>query len=428
VNIGTKNIYDKMLRYFAMGMIYDDVQEENFERTNLSILDFKLESIFNARKTMGRLNPSHIRPKSVQARLEIRRNFIWEISKDVNIPEDLPHFSEIKFIPVVKRMTRKDAMPCHIGSSARVELPSLQLVRSIRELGVNYRRYPSDEEKLLSELPKLEFDVRAKSIVEMESKVGVSFRVPSGRPPVIMLNNVRYMKPHSFSFVANLEPGILKPKPFVYKGVEVERFTLCFWGDYSLSRSNGYLLAFGYGLIENVMHAFYQKIKGNVSAVAIVRRGNEPMIFVQHMTNRVSVVIVPDLSAISISKYNPDANISLSGVTGDSNAIANYGNYLQTNSSNANRLLKSVFNFYRSDYPYYLMNYKKPFPMYLRNPTIIGGYNRYHLKGTRSICKLRLNFDEVQMSAEVDCSLETPSLIFAPVAESWADDVDGLFG
>jgi len=283
---------------------------------------------------------------------------------------------------------RTDHLPCRVGDTSELSVPSIKSIMCLRIFNCAYRAEPTDEEREISTMSPVDFDKAMRVIDASTYEKGLSFMSPSGAPPVIYNDTSRFSKFQSFRFEVMTDASVMRPRLFTFRGTEVTGFKPCLYGGGTLNRAKNMMLAFGVGDMDGVKYAFYQRTNSKMSAVKISAANGAVQIgrdMLYYLEAGMATDVTP-ISQVPADKLPP----ARGNLFGDTTAIANYGGWLQTNSTDAFSCMQNIFKEHKCMLPNYVRSYYPDYPYWPREPELIGLSESYQLLGYKCIRKYKL--------------------------------------
>lgn len=225
----------------------------------------------------------------------------------------------------------------------------------------------------------------------------------TGRPLMQSTNDTFFTRPMAFSYLIDVENTRTNNFAFTIEGTTYNNFRPCFYGGFTLQKAeqNSNNLAFGYALVANDIHIFYQ-IEQRRPRVFKKDYHGEKTITIQLRDHSILCKVSMDLSAIPEGKFGLVAERPYtSNMIGDTTAILNYGNFLNTSSSGALSRMSKIFKYFKSSYPAQISKSKPDFPFYTSQSKSIPMALVNKLEGSRSITRLKLEFSEAPAKYQV---------------------------
>jgi hypothetical protein len=388
----------------------------------LYMTKFKLKSVESAKETGGTLRAEFVQSKPVAKRIEFRNNLMRWLNDCEPMDVELESLKKATKPPIVnlhiRPMVKRDKLPCYIGTCAPVNSDFLSGIKCYRYLGIDYKKPLTENERRLSQLPDEEFKKYMQEELNKDKRLGFTVKSPSGLPTILYESHTKYTKPYSFSFSVDVEGTYEKRRMFTYRGIDIKDFSYCFWGNASLHRSRGMILAFGYGKINGVLHCFFKRKRGPVVAIEIDPNNPFQQIRLSRDTT-VSILLKIDMSPIVLTNWNIVSNSSVPGFIGDQIALDNYGGWLHTNSRTAFSLMQKVFEKFESSLPNNVREFLPNYPVFPNTGvTEFQSAANYVLEGHKCIRKLKVKFIDTDTIIKINLTTDTPF-------EAFGYDVDG---
>jgi hypothetical protein len=374
------------------------------------------KSIGQARRVANRLNPRYIQPASVVHRREAFRRTMELIEADAPEidPKILENISPPKVRVHVERHRKRDQRPSRMGMSANVDLPNLSKIRAKKFCKVSVGNPLTEEENRISLLNPEEFELEEAKLERVSKIKGLSFKAPGGMPLCRMFDGRIFRVPMSFNFSISLGlPQSYVDKPFMYKGVLVDKFLPCFWGDDSLDAVEGFPLAFGHGKINGVLCGFFKQRHKPVVALTIDDVA-DPQVVKTRIGLEVAVFTGLDPTPISIHQFRHKEllDIYVPGVSGNLSAMLNLGNFVLSQQRGGFSTYRQLFSERRCEMPLFCQKFMLPYPTYLEPKTTIKTSNTIVLIGSLSILNLELEVDnEKHGTTTIDLCEEVPVVV-----------------
>jgi len=338
-------------------------------QTNLLRVDNNIALINASRKSKGRSDMAAYRVRKHARRSIIRDKFFNFIAKpepaaspdeDEAVRIILDRFYDI--VITMTRPTRQDLMPCYQGSKTQLRKSyNVSGILALRQCNINIRFGLTDEEYKISQLDEESFKKWYGDHLRSKQYDGITFKSPGGRPLNRSYNEVLFQRPHAFSFFLKLPMSDELPSMLTLYNTPLPNFVACIYGGKSINyaRSNNCKLSSGYSLIGNDIYIVYQLTKGR--PVLLTKPHKEANIaYYKHGIHKI-LVSKADYSPIKDSDVL-DARPAFSFITGNTTAVANYGNYLNTSSSEAVRRMRMLFTQCSSDMPRWINRFKPIYP------------------------------------------------------------------
>jgi hypothetical protein len=249
-------------------------------------------------------------------------------------------------------------------------------------------------------------------ISHMKYKHGWSIPAAGGSPPMMYNERSLFTKPHvPFYSIEQSERQETEHNTFTYRGLEVEDFSVCLWGDTTLQKASNCCIAFGIGTLDGTRYAFYKKKKGLIKRGAITSERNIASVMISG--DEVCYITKPDPSPISHRAFCDDAS-SIS-MFGDGVAIANYGNYPHSNAHSAMSRMEKVYNEHNSSIPDFVKSYLRPYPWFTEGAVEFSLGQSTMLKGHKSIKFLKFINNIVSAPITIDLNSDVPFVALVAV-------------
>lgn len=382
-----------------------------------------LRGILASRRVSSRMNPKYVQSMAVARRRGAFTTFMSKIMLAVTDDVDMSALMDMRpprVTPHFMRHRKRDQRPLSMGVSARVDVADLRKIRTWRHCRVHYRSYADEEQVRLASLSDDEFEKWCTREERKSHVSGLSFKSPGGRPLVRIVDNRRYLKPTAFDFDVELPVTVDARLPYTFQGRIVQEFAPVLWGSASLSMAQG-TIAFAKGFIDGDLYLFYVDRLGNVAAAKSRYRDASGQTTGLRTatacdgTDVVSAVLGNDYSTITLQHIRTSFIPQVPGLTGDLDAVLNYGGFLKSKQPGAFALWRKLFRNHRSDIPQFMLSHMLNYPNFHVDAVEIPRGHITRFMGSRSIGRLHLvDCDNRAATLIVDLNDRTP-MVATPV-------------
>lgn len=357
------------------------------------------EQINRSRRIKNKINIGALKQFDYGKRRQTKNILFEQLSKpeaaitleEKRILDDLPKQPDIKIIPCQPR--RSSFKPSYIGSSIKIK-PNINLKGIIakRLLNINITKHLNENEQHIANLTQEEYDLFMLKYQQEDLYKGLAFKSPSGRSLMKLHNKELYNGSMCFNYVASLEYPCEEPSNMTFGGTRYDKVIPCFYGYKMLEKADkqGCMLAFAFCHHGDLTTIFFQKKRGRPMSHTIDRNDNN-FVIIEKKDVRVLCPLKKDLTPIADGSYNMEVEKPYNPLlTGDPDALLNYGNFMNTSARSAIKKMRVIFNTFDSNFPHQLAAVKPSFPYHLESSVEITYARINFLKGSRAISKLRL--------------------------------------
>jgi len=221
---------------------------------------------------------------------------------------------------------------------------------------------------------------------------GTSFISPGGRPLMRLMNSNYYTEPVCFNFELSVDLPIVEDSHITINGELYSNVSICFYGSYSLNLATKRKtrLCFGYAHVGDMTHVFGMTRPGRPFVYRLNRESRNFAIF-NYARYDWLVIFKKDLTPIIDGSFGMKIEPVFNPLmTGDTTAILNYGNYINTNATGAIKRMKQIFKHFDSDFPNHISRIKPNYPHHPDRTVIIPFASNNVLLGHKSSTLLRL--------------------------------------
>jgi hypothetical protein len=393
------------------------------------------QQINNGRRVRGRKAALVTRPLHFSERMESKNKFFATLLGAEIGPESELH-NYLRFLPnkpdmqiVLTKPRYSDSRPVKMGSVvASKEDIEYKFVFVKRSTGLTFGRHLNSKEQMLSAMPKDEFKGEYFLYQTINSYSGLRFKSPGGKPLVRFLEGDPLTQSFSFNFNLDLPDATNTKIPFTIRGERYDNFQPAFIGGYTIKQAteSKNRLAFGYAVIGPRIHAFYQALPGRpkVYILDVIQgkyvykfRAGQNM-YVLYLKKDITPILLDQTDIEYITNFQPNFG-------GDPTGIINYGNFLNTSSRYATKVMRGIFNKLGCNFPNNLGYYKPNYPHFLDKCIELKSGKVNILSGARSATKLKLIYDangplrrvfDLSADVPVDC---TKDCVPTPLDPMW---------
>jgi len=361
-----------------------------------------MEQINSTRKMRGRINAKYIRRTEYKIRQAAKNNLMKVLREPINeitpsereLIKDMPKPPEVTIMYTIPR--GKDLMPTKQGlTSYTVVRPNIKsiLAKRLANLQVTYKL--DDIDSKLADLDDRDFHLFLKKQRTISQYEGFKFKSPGGLPLMRFHNDTIFARPMCFKFVLDLPNGVSKPRLFTHNNVAYPNFTPCFFGGFTLNmcKTSKFIPALGFSWEGEQLTIFYKHNKSRLKSYTTDTANGNVVKFSQNKIN-VLCPLKKDLTAINPSIFGIDCHIpNLNEITGDSVALLNYGNYINTSAQGASKIMASIFEKLGGSYMKQISGYKPQYPYFPDSAVSFTRASVNHVTGTKCITRLKIRYD-----------------------------------
>jgi len=372
-----------------------------------------IKNINASRRRKGRINPLIMKMRDPLLHKGIKDEFMTYLK----MPMGEPSAEDIEILRMMPKRTRiyrqlsyprgDDFMPVHQGEKADIiGFVNMKGILAKRILNLNVESMLTPREEQISKMQDVDFNKWYGNYVLAEKNQGLSFKSPTGRPLVRFDGDSYLMKPMCMTIVVDVDHKTPVNKNFTHAGKLYLNFEVCFWGGASLKNCDRIkaIPAFGYSKDDKGITVFYQRRGRMVESYELPPTADRHTNFIDRRKTLVMVQLAKDYSAIPAITFGKLLSETYrSDLTGDADAVLNYGSFLNTSARSANKKMRSLFNYLKADYPPNINKWKPEYPHYPRSCSEIKSGVFTKLIGSKCIAALKLTFnDDIQRFAQID--------------------------
>jgi hypothetical protein len=361
-----------------------------------------LSQINSARKVRGKANPNYIRTAHYKNRLIVKDNFISALRSpaepaSLQEKEVIKQFTEPPEVNIIFSVPRlRDLLPSFQGGTALLKTtPNMKAIMAKRLLNLSVTNLLTEEEIKISEMPTKEFNNHFKRIMTETKTEGFRFKSPGGLPLMRFHNDTVFTRPVTFQFLLKLKESVISKRLFTHNGIPYNNFMPCFWGNYSLYKcmNESRIPALGFSIDGDEITIFFKPKIGRLNCIKM--NSIEATVYnFSHQGRRYYCPIKKDLSPIDPSIFGVKVSpANSSDITGDSIALLNYGNYLNTNAKSAFSTMNDIFETLGGMLIMQVHQHKPAYPYFTDSCITFPRGLTNQIMGTRSITKLKLSHD-----------------------------------
>jgi len=330
-----------------------------------------------------------------------------------------------RIIPSVPRM--RTFLPCSIGTKSKIRKDyNIKGIMSIRRFSIKSSQILTPEEYDIARKGPEEFDKWVAVEKQSVRYEGYSFNSAGGRPLMRMHNGNYFTEPVSFNFEIDVALPIVEESNLTINGVYFENVQSCFYGSFTLSLAakEHCNLAFAYAHVGDLTYLFLMKNPGRPFTYK-VRRENRNYLIVTAAGVRWLCPLKRDLTPIIDGSYNMKIEPVFNPLmTGDTTAILNYGNYINTNATGAIKRMHKIFNTFNSNFPHYMSRIKPHYPYHPDKTVTIPLASNNVLCGMRSSTLLRfIPVENPKQYHKIDLTTSTP-IVYTGIQDVIEEDWD----
>lgn len=376
-----------------------------------------------ARRLKGRLKPDFIQPYNFKRMQKTKDEFFEAIStlqapatdEEKELLASIPALPDVVIIP--REPTRRSFMPCSQGGKTIItELCDTRIVIAKRICGLNVNRHLNDYEQDKVALTDEQFTKWLNMRDLVNDNYGIKFKSPTGRPLFRFHDDIVFSRPQSFTFDILLPRPIDQKPVWTHGGQEYKTFLPVWWGGGNIQSSidKRTILAFGYARVGSDVAVFYKLPKSSVKMTLVPNVSvNEKFLTIRTKQMVISCPLARDWSPINFNLVPRSASATYPlGLRGDTTALMNYGNYLNTSARTANIWMKEIFNKHGSDFPPQLVNFKPSYPHFRPDSTKFNRAIEVNLIGTNFVTSLELLYDKnPKITLSIDVNSRPPKEI-----------------
>jgi len=398
----------------------------NYDGPNRRIKS-RFESINTARKLQNRKNQKYYYPVAPSKRQIAKDKFIDAMTNlnppdvDAQIMLKLQHYFGSFDVNITPRPpTAKDYFPATVGRTVRTQ-PSLNFpnIRSWKHFGIySERKLVADEmeaaAKTDDEIDKLELLETRREFIE-----GFSWKSPSGYPLMRSWNNLFFHQPMVFDFESNLPDPIFKENTISIGKNTFDKVEPTWISDAFLKKLSEFgqiKIALALLTNNNGQFVLYKTDDGQLlSKTAKYNRDdiNKQFPYTEDRNYSYMTTRQKAISPLSILKHNIIIKTDfVSTITGDVEAVVNYGNYINSNALRNESWLSNIYRKYKSNYDKRIHKFRVEYPYFHKNCLTFEAGAVTSFVGHRSSCKVRLQYVSLpKPKVMINCTLIDPFLI-----------------
>jgi len=401
--------------------------------TNINAVQRTIGKINAARRTRGSLKPDFARKPSHKKYAAVKDELITMLRnsaqdptiEETNLINRFVNPPEVRIIP--REPKRSDSAPCVQGATVKTgDDVDLKLVKAFRFCKLNVSRMLSKKEMEIAMMGPLEYEKELNFRDINNRDFGIRFKSPTGRPLIRLYNDVKFIRPQTFTFSLLLpEPGE-RQHMWTMKGEVYPSFQPTWWGQNTVTRcvKSKYIMAFGFAIAGNKLHVFYQTLTSVPMMYTTTKFDPNAKVFqVSVREGNLYCPLMKDYAPIH-QDYVKDMYKYLNyfhvGMDGYATALMNYGNYLNTSQRSASTIMTEIFGLANSRFPNSVLNHKPDYPYFIEGCTTFPDARLTTIIGVNFITKLKLTYSENPdltrtINVDVDPPYETTQL---PVEEA----------
>jgi len=365
----------------------------------ISRVNRTFQQINRSRRYKADIKITHLKQIKYDKRLAAKNKLIHILMKVESDPseEELMYVAKLRkvliahIIPCVPRL--QTFLPCSMGTRSKIRKTyNIKGILSKRIFNVVSSQRLTDEELDIANMNIDDFDRWLSDEKQKLSYEGVYFISPGGRPLMRLMNHYYYTEPVCFNFELSVDLPIVEDSHITINGELYANVFVCFYGSYSLNLAERKKtrLCFGYAHKGDITHVFGMKNPGRPFVYRLKRENRNYAIFNYGNIDWL-VIFKKDLTPIIDGSFGMKIEPVFNPLmTGDTTAILNYGNYINTNATGALKRMKQIFKHFESDLPNHISKIKLNYPHHPETTVIVPFASNNVLRGYRSSTLLRL--------------------------------------
>jgi hypothetical protein len=414
---GERSLWQSILRKIGpkIGREDNEDQERIVSTLHLDGCRRVAQGIYNSRLIAGRLRAAYARPQILSKRRERTSEMMKLLSQS--------DFDDEEFIDKVWKVVRplqvrigykvmmsQHFKPMKIGTVSKLHQPDRKRIECMRRFGIKYRSAMSEEELAISAIEDDDvYSNKMNELSHMKKAHGWSVPAPGGAPPIMYNERHIFTKPHiPFYTMEEVQKADIGFRNFTYRGLEVEDFNVCLWGDVSLRKAQNALIGFGVGMLEGEKNVFYKRKNGTIKCARI--KEEQKLGFVRNGRDYICYITIMDMSPISHKAFCADSDSLF--MYGDHVAMANYGNYPHSNSQSAMSAMNVVYGDKGSSIPHFVKNYLKPYPWFVEGAIEFPVGESTMVMGHKCIKKLKFKNQITSDELVIDLNHDFPVRVY----------------
>jgi len=386
--------------------------------TNTYGIKRQFRKINQSRKLKGRKQVAFVRTAEFSKRMAVKKNFMDALNLIQAPPDDeekriIDSFIKPPDIVITYCIPRaRDLMPTTQGGTSELyKRYNIKGILAKRLYGLTVTNFLTDEEEQITKLDDDSFDQFLQREDTKARYEGFKFKSPGGLPLMRMHNDTIFVRPVSFRFHLSLSQNVESHRLFTHNGIAYPNIQPVFWGMYTLKKCQDRKMipAFAYSFDGDLLSVFYKKTLGRIQVLSADSTGSKEYTL-NHKGHVIYCPVAKDASPIDPGKLGIEyPTVTSNDITGDSIAMLNYGNYMNTQSSTSMKLMNLIFRLIGADIPAQGHQLKPKYPYYIEGSIEFSRSKVNHIIGTKFITFLKLT-DEFHPDhySDFDVSVNPP--------------------
>jgi len=398
-------------------------------------IDRAVRQVVSSTRIMGRMGSAFMRPLPVEKRLKVKNDFMAALAAPpLKLSDErlalLDLFPTSYEVTIIARYpTVRNNLPIKQGDKASIKTEidmNWVLARKFGEINL-YRKGTKEELMLSNSEPDA---IKKQEMINFQTvdQAGFGFGSYTGAPLFRFHNGKLFKRPMHFTFRVDFELRQQGPMPLHFDQRDFVDFKPTWLSEKLLqkAKSSKCLIAFGIGENMEGKFALVCSKKGVIDSIPITD-DNVNYMFADSAKLRKKVLVSTrrEMSPIQIQNYNIKDNLWYNNFLNcDVVCKSNYGNYINTSSNSAKSIRRQLFEFFDSNEPNWVSNYRVEYPYFSKNATEFEMCRYNDFIGHKSVCMVKLNSsDNAKMHQTIDLRGDVPKLS----TEHDYEEEEGLF-